>query len=364
MEKQRDIKKEASFNRAAEDLVNEVRGKETVGRDEILASWEQVEAKLAHGRRHLLLTRRVVLSVAACAVILLAVGIGFHKYGKTETGLSLNLLEEEPLLADNEVMLVGQENRMQLKDGSSIKYDEKGELTLDEEMVDKVAGRAVETVTADGKQAINQIIVPKGRKAEVTFSDGTRMQVNAGSRVIYPVVFDKDKREIIVEGEVYLEVQKDKSRPFYVKTRDLEVSVLGTKFNVCAYKEDKTASVVLVEGKVAVETAGKEKAVLHPNQLISVSGDGMEIEDVDVYAYICWTENIMLLNQSKAGEVFDRLSRRYGRRILYGDDIKEIPVEGKLDLKERPEEVVKNLCLSLYLTYDVGENGDIIVSKT
>ncbi len=364
MEKHKDIKSKASFNRAAQSLVDEVRGKETVSREAVLASWEQVEAKLTHGRRHLLLQRRVIFSVAACVVILLAVGIGFKRYGQTEGGLSLSLLEEEPLLAENEVVLVGQNNRMQLKDGSSLTYDEKGALTLDEEMVDKVSGSEAETETAEGKQAVNQIIVPKGRKAEVTFSDGTRMQVNAGSRVIYPVVFGKDKREIIVEGEVYLEVRKDPSRPFYVKTRDLEVSVLGTKFNVCAYKEDAAASVVLVEGKVQVETAAKEKAVLQPNQLITVGEAGTQIKEVDVYEYICWTENIMLLNGSKAGEVFDRLSRRYGRRILYDNAIKEIPVDGKLDLKERPEDVVRNLCLSLYLTYDVGENGDIIVSKT
>ena len=70
------------------------------------------------------------------------------------------------------------------------------------------------------------------------------MYVNAGTRVFYPAVFKKDKREILVEGEVFLEVEKDPSRPFIVKTNRFEVKVLGTQFNVCAYKEDAFTSVV------------------------------------------------------------------------------------------------------------------------
>lgn len=80
------------------------------------------------------------------------------------------------------------------------------------------------------------------------------MYYNSGSHVIYPSDFDKNKREILVEGEVYLEVAKDPKRPFFVKTKDFDVKVLGTTFNVSAYKDDAIASVVLVEGKVEVVT--------------------------------------------------------------------------------------------------------------
>ena len=141
------------------------------------------------------------------------------------------------------------------------------------------------------------------------------------------------------------------------------MKVLGTQFNICAYKEDAAASVVLVEGKVEVETTDREKTVLKPNQLVSIQEKGLDIKEVDVFGYICWKDNMMLLNNRIAGEVFDRLSRHYGCRILYDDNIKDIPISGKLDLREKPEDVVNILCQSLYLVYKVDENKNIIISK-
>ena len=181
--------------------------------------------------------------------------------------------------------------------------------------------------------------------------------------VLASALFKNDRREIVVEGEVYLDVKKDPSRPFIVKTKDFEVKVLGTQFNICAYKEDAATSVVLVEGKVEVETTNKKKVVLFPNQLMSVDDKGPNIKEVDVFEYICWKDNIMLLNARTAGNVFDRLSRHYGRRIVCDSQLGNIPVSGKLDLREKLEDVVNILCQSLYLTYSVNENKDIIISK-
>lgn len=79
------------------------------------------------------------------------------------------------------------------------------------------------------------------------------------TRVIYPVEFEKDKREIYVDGEIYIEVAKDENRPFYVRTKDMNVRVLGTKFNVTAYESEAIRSVVLAQGCVQVETARLRK---------------------------------------------------------------------------------------------------------
>ena len=98
----------------------------------------------------------------------------------------------------------------------------------------------------------------------------------------YPAVFKKDKREILVEGEVFLEVEKDPSRPFIVKTNRFEVKVLGTQFNVCAYKEDAFTSVVLVNGSVEVNSGKNNRSVLSPNQMIKVNDKGTDIKEVDV----------------------------------------------------------------------------------
>lgn len=86
--------------------------------------------------------------------------------------------------------------------------------------------------------------------------------MNSGTKVTYPAVFAKEKREIYVDGEVYLDVKRDVSRPFYVKTEGMSIEVLATSFGFCAYHEDKEASVILIFGKVEVETNAKQKVTL------------------------------------------------------------------------------------------------------
>lgn len=88
--------------------------------------------------------------------------------------------------------------------------------------------------------------------------------------MIFPTVFAKDKREILVDGEVYLEVAADPSRPFIVKTSTIEVKVLGTRFNVCAYRDEPAASVVLVEGQVEVKNGDNGKNVLSPDDMLEL----------------------------------------------------------------------------------------------
>lgn len=364
MNKKRDIENwEELFFQAGRDLVEKVHEAESVDREELLSSWKEVEARVDGKPVRRVRLRRIFLAVAASVAVLLAVGAGLWMWEKDEETLSVSLLEQEmPDLSDEEVVLVAEGDRMQLKDESSVKYGKDGEPELKEgQIVKKIAQKEKEPEKK--ALAVSQIVVPKGRKADITFSDGTKMYVNSGSRVIYPSLFEKDKREIIVEGEVYLEVTKDPGRPFIVKTKGFDVKVLGTQFNICAYSEDASASVVLVEGKVEVETTGKRKATLNPNQLISIRGEEEEIKEVDVFEYICWKDNIMMLNGRTAGEVFEQLSRRYGCRIVYDGETGNIPVSGKLDLREKPEDVVHILCQSLYLTYSVDADKNIIITK-
>lgn len=361
MRKKTNIQEDAFFQTGWE-LLQRIRKKETVSDADVRASWKRLEARLTEERTRKWRIRYGWSAIAASVALLLAVGVGFWLTERDDSAVSLSLLDKElPALNEDEVILIARNDRMQLKDQSSVVYGEDGQADLKEQVVKKVTKPETEK---EEKTKINQIVVPKGRKVDITFSDGTKMYVNAGSRVIYPALFAKDKREIVVEGEVYLDVQKDLSRPFIVKTKEFEVKVLGTQFNVCAYEEDADASVVLVKGKVEVGTAtGRRKTTLAPNQLISVGKDGTSVKEVDVFEYICWKDNMMLLNNRTAGEVIARLSRHYGRSIVCGDAVDDIPISGKLDLREKAEDVVNILCQSLYLTYHVDENNRIILTK-
>lgn len=360
MSREQNIQDKDSFFQAGRILLKKVHKVESIDSEDVLLFWKEVEDRLESKCSQRLRIRYVFSAVAASIAILLVAGIGLWQSGRDESSLSLNLLEQnDPVLSADEVILFASNDRIQLKDESSVKYGKDGQPELDDLAVKKVTEHKKEEVVND----INQIVVPKGRKADIIFSDGTKMYVNAGTRVFYPAVFKKDKREILVEGEVFLEVEKDSSRPFIVKTNRFEVKVLGTQFNVCAYKEDAFTSVVLVNGSVEVNSGKNNRSVLSPNQMIKVNDKGTDIKEVDVFEYICWKDNMMMLNGRKVGETLDRLSRYYGRNIWYNEEIGNIPISGKLDLRENMEDVINIICQSMFLQYKTDANNNIIISK-
>lgn len=360
MDKKQNIINKKTFRQAGKDLLRKVHAAEPDHLQEALASWQEIEVRLNQPRSSFRLRSHYILSVAASLAVLLSIGLYFWMETDKETSMSLALLENKASsLSGNEIVLIESNDKLQLKDESSIKYDVDGKSNAEEHVVKKeMAGEKEER-----KEEINQLIVPKGRRADITFSDGTKMYVNAGTRVFYPAVFKKEKREIVVEGEVYLDVAKDPSRPFIVRTNGFDVKVLGTQFNVCAYNEDVAASVVLVNGRVEVNSGKNNKSVLSPNQMIEINDKGTEIKEVDVFEYICWKDNMMMLNDRKVGETLDRLSRYYGRTIWYNEEVGNIPISGKLDLRENMEDVINIICQSMFLHYKTDANNNVIISK-
>ena len=152
---------------------------------------------------------------------------------------------------------------------------------------------------------MNQLVVPFGKKSKIELADGTRLWLNSGSRAIYPVVFQKGKREIYLEGEGYLEVAHNASSPFYVVTDQMKVRVLGTKFNLSAYKEDASVSVVLVEGSVEASSESG-KLILKPNQLLNYQKSTREstISHANVLQYVSWIDGWMLCDKEKLSSIF------------------------------------------------------------
>lgn len=210
------------------------------------------------------------------------------------------------------------------------------------------------------EKQIDRIITPTGRQAQVILSDGTRLWVNANTKVAYPHRFKKDLREIFVDGEVYLEVAHNKKAPFFVRTKDFSVQVLGTKFNVSSYASASSASVVLVEGSVKVENDSRETTVLSPNQLLRIQDGSLSTPvKVDVSQYICWTDHLLMYEEKPLQEVLTQLEHYYGKKFVMRKDIKkDIRISGKLELKDRLDKVLHTLSFSFPVTFR--EEGDTV----
>lgn len=234
------------------------------------------------------------------------------------------------LLSDNKKLnLHGKE--------SEIEYEKEGEIRINSEKV--------QIADEDKKQeeALNTLIVPIGKRSNVTLADGTKIWVNSDTKVIYPIKFNANKREIFVEGEIYLDVNHNEDAPFVVKTRDSQITVLGTQFNVTAYANEPNMDIVLVDGKVEVELAGKGKNTLSPNELISYNKttNKSEISRVNVSDYVAWKDGYYQFNKQTMDIVLNKISKYYGVKMVWDQQVGNLSCSGKLDLKDDLKEVFK-----------------------
>lgn len=176
-------------------------------------------------------------------------------------------------------------------------------------------------MTGDKPSGENKIEVPKGQRAALTLSDGTKVWLNSESKLTYPTRFSDKERTIRLEGEAFFEVEHKKSTPFIVNTSLLAIKVLGTQFNVKAYLNEKSI-VTLAEGKVEVETNDHEnKLTLQPNEQVSYSkSSGMILEkNIDANKVQSWREGEIAFVQQKLDNIVRHLERKFNIKINIAD---------------------------------------------
>jgi len=194
----------------------------------------------------------------------------------------------------------------------------------------------------------NTIVVPYGKRSRVILSDNSVVWLNSGSKLIYPAIFAQEKREVFLDGEALFEVAPDKEHPFHVLTRSLEVKVLGTVFDLCAYSEDSTINTVLEHG--SVELIGKktlwsgrstEKMVPGRLAIYNISDQTVVQKTVNPKDYTSWKDGYLVLEKKSLESIAKRLSRYYNVSIEFenpelGDEI----FSGYLDLKNSAFQVL------------------------
>ncbi|HBL75449.1 MAG: hypothetical protein A2W90_03795 [Bacteroidetes bacterium GWF2_42_66] len=214
--------------------------------------------------------------------------------------------------------------------------------------------------------SFNQIIIPFGKRSDILLSDGTKVQLNSGSKLVYPPVFRGKSREVFVEGEAYFEVSENKNRPFFVRTESFRIKVLGTKFVVQAYKNEEEHNTILVEGKVSLTTTDSKTRAktyeLSPNQkaTFSENKNDFSISTVDnVESYIAWIHGYLNFENEDLISLTKRISRYYNVNIEINTQNINSTFSGKLDLKEEPERILNGLSIIFKTKYE--KRGDKFV---
>lgn len=255
----------------------------------------------------------------------------------------------------------GTEARLILSDDSTILLNEKESLIKYGQSDIKVNNEDV--ISKDKTSRFNQLIIPYGKKSTITFSDGTKAWVNAGTRIVYPTEFNKKTREIYVDGEIYIDVAPDKNHPFIVRTNDLSITVLGTSFNVKAYESDNTKDITLVSGTVQVSMNGDKESVLSPNQQYTYNRqDGSNhINQVDASEYILWIKGLYLFKSEKLHNIAGYLSKYHGVEIKCDEQAANLRYSGKLDLNNELPVILKHITHSLPILFEEVNTKEYII---
>ena len=270
------------------------------------------------------------------------------------------VFKNEPLRdTSTDVQLHLADNKTVPLDGEEVKISYNEE---DIEINDNITVLKNDSLTGK-KQEFHELVVPWGKRSILTLSEGSRMWINAGTRVAYPVPFDKKKREIFVDGEIYVEVSPEKDRPFIVKTGKVDVEVLGTTFNVMAYEKDTIQNIVLVSGSVKIHNNYQKKTIMMaPNEMYSFSEGFSKISTVDVEDYISWRTGIYRYRSEYLGEILKCLSHYYGCSINCSPQSAQMKFSGKLNLKDKLETILDGITQSAPVTYRYN-NGVYIISN-
>jgi len=167
------------------------------------------------------------------------------------------------------------------------------------------------------------ISVPKANKSEITLPDGSKIWLNNSSKLVYPKKFNGHERKVELIGEAYFEIKKNYKVPFIVKTSDVSIKVLGTKFNVSAYPNDKYIETTLISGKVTVNSNEnpEEENTLNPGESLTFDkvSNKTSIARVDTRFYTYWMKGEFSFKDEKFETLAKRIERIYNVEITFDD---------------------------------------------
>lgn len=183
--------------------------------------------------------------------------------------------------------------------------------------------------------------VPLAGTYQLTLSDGTKVWLNSSSALHYPNEFTDGERRVKLTGEAFFDVAKDSERPFRIEVENAVIEVLGTSFNINAYKHEVTTS--LVEGKVKILNNGKETYLTPGNEAI-INEAEIAVRATDIVKNIAWQRGEFYFDSSDLGEIFEQIGRWYNVDFV---NLKEIKVSntyaGSISRESKLSEVLNIL---------------------
>ena len=343
-------------------LYEEIRKDFKEGRRRRLYTREEVEMQLAkfHRRnrnRKLWLIRRV----GYAAAVVLVVGVAFC--------VSLYMKQPAEKMAAVEVTSVPEAGaQLILSSGELVDLDDRQELAEENVRITRQHKELTylnQDTVREREVRYNTLVIPRGGDFKVTLADGTIVWLNSCTRLRYPLDFKGDVREVFLEGEAYFEVAKDAKHPFVVRTADVDVRVLGTRFNLSAYEDDALVSTTLEEGSVEVSTPlGKQ--VIRPNEqlVFNVKEGKVDCRDVDASVYSAWKDGMFVFEDETLERIMKRLQMWYDVEVFWENpSLKEVTFSGRMRRYDDFSRVVEILEMTGNVRFDIRGSAIFIRGK-
>lgn len=319
---------------------------------------------------------RFLWTAAASIVIILTAGL--FLINKYRAGNQENIIENN--LALNQDVQSPKSNHATIKSSTGeILYLDKsanGEIMTQEGVtLEKKGEGQIEYSRTSANSLLsnitNTLTNPAGSQSiSVEMSDGTRILLNSGSSLTYPVIFSGSERRVELYGEAYFEVEKDEKAPFIVSVGGRSaIKVLGTEFNVKCFDNEPADLITLVNGSVLVFAGNDSKSgssyKLSPGEQAILANDGVvSIAKVDIQEYIAWRENIFYFNDTRLESIANSLMRWYGVQIKFQEEnLKNAAFHAIISRKNNISTILDMIKMTGKIDYEMSDN-EIIIKRT
>tara|TARA_R110002050_G_scaffold10071_1_gene34956 strand:+ start:3495 stop:4700 length:1206 start_codon:yes stop_codon:yes gene_type:complete len=294
-------------------------------------------------------------AVVATVIGLAAIFYFYHFQSILHNSQTNSVVQESPgyNFQESEVVTLKLQNgeiEVIAEDGTSEVLDNKGNIVGQQ----KGNQLSYNGSTLSKELTYNTLNVPFGKKFELVLSDGSKVHLNAGTSLRYPVQFIPGQdRQVFLKGEAFFDVAKDRNNPFIINSGDLNIRVLGTKFNVSAYEEDELTEVVLVEGSVGLYNKSEE---FHRDSFLLTPGNKgsfdkqrnlIDSQEVITGLYTSWMTGELVFRNMTFENILKKMERNYNVTITNNNlDINQEKFNASF--KNAPIEKVMEYFRSIY----------------
>lgn len=323
--------------------------------EQIDESLDRIWNRLQHARKKpvkLYNLRSVIRSIAAILVLAIGISLYFYRYQSVNKHVTEETVNDIEPGSNKAWIVLADGRKIDLsKDKTGVKVL-KGQLTYNDG-----------SKLLDEPELINQPVTlqtPRGGTYQVQLPDGTEVWLNAATKLIYyPVLSNKGKRIVDLEGEAYFEVAKDKAHPFIVQSKAQVVEVLGTHFNISSYPDDMLSKTTLLEGRIKIN-----HNMLLPGQQAILKDKNLSIQQADTEHTMAWKNGDFVFKGENFKEMMQKIARWYDVQIEYSENVATDQVElaGWISRKSKLSEVLNRIQRAGKIHFKI-EGRKIIVEK-